>query len=229
MIDGILQVDKEEGITSYDVIRRLKGILGKEQKIGHAGTLDPLATGLLLILLGRATKMEGTIHSYEKVYDVEGVFGYSTDTQDIQGSIIKKDRSVIQPSKEDVEKVIDTYFLGQILQTPPQYSAKKVGGRKAYELARKGENFSLKPVSIYISQFEIVEYTYPVIKCRIKCSSGTYVRTVINDLGEKLGSYATVKGIRRISIGAFNVSEAIPSSQLTLENKENILRRIINI
>jgi len=155
--------------------------------------------------------------------------GYSTDTQDIQGSVIKKDKRAVQPSKEDIEKVIDTYFLGQILQTPPKYSAKKVGGRKAYELARKGQSFSLKPVSIYISQFEIVEYKYPIIKCRIKCSSGTYIRTVINDLGEKLGSYATVRKIRRVSIGDFNVSEAIPSSQLTLENKENILRRVINI
>lgn len=229
MINGIVQIDKEKGITSYDVIRRLKTILDKGQKIGHAGTLDPLATGLLLVLLGKATKMESVIHSYEKVYDVEGEFGYSTDTQDILGSIFKKDETGVQPSKEDIVEVIDKYFLGILLQTPPKYSAKKIKGRKAYELAREGKSVLLEPVKISVSQFEIIEYSYPIIKCRIMCSSGTYIRTLINDLGERLGIYATTKEIRRISIGAFNVSEAIPSSLLTLENKENILRRVINI
>ncbi len=229
MIDGILQIDKETSITSYDVIRRLRKIFGNEQKIGHAGTLDPLATGLLLILLGRATKMERVIHSYEKVYDVKGELGYCTDTQDVCGNVIRKDLTVKEPVKEDIEKVINTCFLGQILQTPPIYSAKKIMGKRAYEFARKGESVLLNPVCINISQFEIVEYEYPTIKCRIKCSSGTYIRTLINDLGEKLGVYATTKEIRRVSIGSFSVEEALPSTLLTLENKGNILRRVINI
>ncbi len=229
MIDGILNIDKELDITSYDVIRKLKKIIGKDQKIGHAGTLDPLASGLLVILLGKATKLMNTFLSYEKVYEVVGQFGFCTDTQDMEGEILHKDEKGVKPTWEEIEKVIETNFIGEVSQIPPRYSAKKVHGRKAYDLAREGKEIVLSPVKIYISQFEIYEYEYPHFKCKIKCSSGTYVRTLINDLALKLGTYATTKELRRISVGDFDVKEAISSKDITEGNRDNILRRVINV
>ncbi len=229
MIDGILIVDKQEGITSYDVIRKLKRVFEKGQKIGHAGTLDPIATGLLIILLGKATKLMNTIHSYEKVYEVEGEFGYATDTQDRQGVVTNRDLGMKKFSKEEIDQVIEKHLLGQISQMPPNYSAKKIHGQRAYDLAREGKEVALKPVDINVSSFEIYEYDYPKFKCMIKCSTGTYVRTLIYDLGIRLNTYATTKELRRISVGNFNVTEAISSTQLREENRESILRRVINI
>ena len=229
MIDGILIIDKELGITSYDVIRKLKRVFGKEQKIGHAGTLDPFATGLLIILLGKATKMMNTFHTYEKTYLVEGELGYCTDTQDREGKVIKKDEKGITPSRDEIEIVIEKNFMGDITQIPPMYSAKKVEGRKAYDLAREGKELILKPVNISVSQFEVYEYEYPILKCKIKCSTGTYIRTLIHDLGIKLGTYATTKELRRVTIGSFDVKESVSSTDITDENMENILRRVINI
>lgn len=229
MIDGILIIDKEKGITSYDVIRKLKKILDKGQKIGHAGTLDPLASGVLVILLGRATKMMEKIHSYEKVYEAQGEFGYRTDTQDIQGKVIDRDLNTTVFSREDIEHTIDQYLIGDIQQIPPRYSAKQIGGKRAYDLAREGKDFELKPIQVSVSVFEVYEYDYPTFKCKIKCSTGTYIRTLINDLGIKLGTYATMKNLRRVSIGGFNVSEALSSKEISAENRENILRRVINI
>ena len=229
MIDGILIIDKELGITSYDVIRKLKRILGKEQKIGHAGTLDPFATGLLVILLGKATKMMNTFHTYGKTYLVEGELGYCTDTQDREGKVIKKDEIGITPSRDEIETVIEKNFMGDITQIPPMYSAKKVEGRNAYDLAREGKEVILKPVNISVSQFEVYEYEYPILKCKIKCSTGTYIRTLIHDLGIKLGTYAITKELRRVTIGSFDVKEAVLSKDITEENRENILRRVINI
>ncbi len=229
MIDGILIIDKEEGITSYDVIRKLKRVIGKDQKIGHAGTLDPFATGLLVILLGRATKMMNTFHTYEKTYLVEGELGYSTDTQDRDGVIVKKDESKTVPSRDEIEGIIENHFIGNITQIPPMYSAKKVQGIKAYDLARDGKEVELKPVNISVSQFEVYEYEYPILKCKIKCSTGTYIRTLIHDLGMKLGTYATTKELRRVTIGSFDVKEAVLSKDITDEDRENILRRVIKI
>ncbi len=229
MTDGILIIDKESGITSYDVIRKLKWVFEKGQKIGHAGTLDPLASGLLVVLLGKATKMMEQIHSYEKVYDVEGEFGISTDTQDILGKVIAKDDINREFSMEDIENVIEKNFMRDFYQTPPRYSAKQIKGQRAYDLAREGKEFELKPVKVTVSVFEVYEYKHPLFKCKVKCSTGTYIRTLINDLGLKLGTYATMVNLRRISIGNFNVNEAVPSNNLTIDNRENILRRVINI
>ncbi len=229
MIDGILLVDKEVGITSFDVIRRLKKVIQEKIKIGHAGTLDPFASGLLVILLGKGTKLMNTFHTYEKVYEVEALLGFSTDTQDIQGKEVEKDLKGIKPSKEEIVEVIERELLGDILQKPPMYSAKRVKGERAYSLARRGEYVDLEPKQISVSQFEVYEYEYPTLKCKIKCSTGTYIRTLVHDLGTKLGTYATSKNLRRISIGSFNVNEAIKSDELLELGKENILRRVINV
>lgn len=229
MIDGILIVDKELGITSYDVIRKLKRIFEKNQKIGHAGTLDPLASGLLIVLLGKATKMMNTFHSYEKVYEVTAQLGFCTDTQDMEGSVLTRDESNREPSRDEMEKIIEDNLIGDISQIPPIYSAKKIEGKKAYDLAREGKEVVLKPTTISVSQFEVYEYEYPMFKCKIKCSTGTYIRTLIHDLGLKLGTYATTKELRRVSIGSFDVKESVLSKDITDENSENILRRVINI
>ena len=227
MIDGILLIDKQKGITSFDVIRKVKRILGREQKIGHAGTLDPLASGLLIILLGKATKLMNTFHTYEKEYEVTGQLGFATETQDMEGKIVYKDEMGIKPSMEDIKKIIEKNFLGNISQTPPNYSAKKIHGQKAYDLARKGHDFTIEKKDIFVSQFEVYEYVFPILKCKIKCSTGTYIRTLINDLGIKLDTYATVLDLRRVSIGDFNVVEAVSSNQIL--DRGELLRRVINI
>ena len=229
MIDGILLIDKEVGITSYDVIRRLKKTIQEKIKIGHTGTLDPFASGLLVILLGKGTKLMNTFHTYEKVYEVEAILGFSTDTQDIEGKEVEKDLKSIKPTKEEIVRVIEREFLGDILQKPPMYSAKMVKGERAYFLARRGEYVDLEPKKVYVSQFEVYEYEYPTLKCKIKCSTGTYIRTLVHDLGIKLGTYATSKNLRRTSIGSFNVSESIKSMDIVELGKENILRRVINV
>lgn len=223
MIDGILLIDKEVGITSYDVIRRLKKVLEKGQKIGHGGTLDPFASGLLLVLLGKGTKMMERIHSLEKEYLVKGEFGFSTDTQDITGKVLEK--NTVIPKIDDIEKVVKESFLGNISQIPPMYSAKKIKGKKSYELARKGESVELKPKEIYIKEFEILKYEYPNIECRIVCSSGTYVRTLIHDLGIRLGTYATAKELRRTHIGEFSILDALSSKDI----KEGVEKDVIDI
>lgn len=215
MIDGILLINKEEGITSYDVIRRLKKTLPKKQKIGHAGTLDPFATGLLIILLGRYTKKMVEILEMEKEYIVTAEFGYATDTQDIKGEKIMECDIKTPIQQADIENVLQKEYHGNISQIPPQYSAKKIKGKKAYEYARKGEKFEIPAKDIYIEEFKIVEYSWPKVQFKVVCSSGTYVRTLIDDLAKSLDSCATAVALERTRIGGFNVEEALPSSDIT--------------
>lgn len=215
MIDGILLIDKEENITSYTAIRMLKRILPKGQKIGHAGTLDPFATGLLIVLLGKATKLMDTIHSLAKEYVVKAEFGYATDTQDYTGEKIKTSSTLIQIFEEELKENISKYFLGDISQLPPQYSAKKINGQKAYDLARQGKTVVLQPRGINISKFDITDYSWPFVTFKIKCSTGTYIRTLVNDLGEKVGTYATAVELRRTRIGKFLVENAVSTKTLS--------------
>lgn len=223
MIDGILLIDKEEGISSYDVIRKVKKNVGKGEKIGHSGTLDPFASGLLILLFGKGTKLMNTILSLKKEYIVEGVLGISTDTQDITGNVLKQSSNVT--TIEDINDTIEKNFLGNILQTPPLFSAKKVNGKRAYEIARAGDTVELKPKEITVYEFNVLKYEYPVVQCSVVCSSGTYIRTLINDLGIKLDTLATAKSLRRVSIGNFNVNESVSSKDIN----ENILDMVIDI
>lgn len=224
MIDGILLIDKEAGITSYDVIRKLKKVLPKKQKIGHAGTLDPFATGLLIILLGKGTKLMTSILDFKKEYIVTGEFGYQTDTQDSEGKVINE-KSSEHISKEDINEKIREKFLGEFEQTPPSYSAKKIDGKKAYDLARKGIEVNLIPKKIIVEKFEIVNYKWPQVEFKIVCSSGTYIRTLINDLGIELGTFATAVELRRTKIGKFQVDEAVKSENIS----EGIESEIISL
>jgi len=222
MIDGILIIDKEEGITSYDVIRKLKMFFPKGQKIGHGGTLDPFATGMLLILLGKCTKLMEKIHTLKKEYIVQGKFGYMTDTQDITGRTVSQSDKIV--SKEDIQEYINENLLGNISQLPPLYSAKKVQGQRAYDLAREGKDISLRPKDIQVRTFEILEYNWPTISFRIVCSSGTYVRTLINDLGIGVGSFATAQALRRTRIGEFTLDNSVKSASIN----NDVLKSIIS-
>jgi tRNA pseudouridine55 synthase len=226
MIDGILLIDKEEGITSYDVIRKLKKSLPKGQKIGHAGTLDPFATGLLVILLGKGTKLMEKFHTFQKRYTVKAEFGYATDTQDLTGIKIAQVPNLKPISKKEIQDVIESSFKGEILQLPPIYSAKKIHGQKAYTLARQGQEVSLERKEIRVDEFTITEYAWPFVTFNILCSTGTYVRTLIDDLGRNLDSLATAVSLRRECIGNFVVTSSIKSKDI---EKVDIQEEILNL
>lgn len=227
MIDGILLVDKQKGITSYDVIRDIKRKLDKKAKIGHAGTLDPFATGMLIILLGKGTKLMELFHTLSKEYVVEAKLGISTDTQDITGEIVNT--SSVVPSIEDIKNVISEKYIGSISQVPPKYSAKKVNGRKAYDMARQGLEFELKPKAVTVYSYDVLDYVYPVLKARIVCSTGTYIRTLINDLGLDLDCLATAYSLRRTKIGNYNIDNAISCDVLREMSFEQIQSKIISV
>jgi len=215
MIDGILLINKQAGITSYDVIRKLKRILPQGQKIGHGGTLDPFATGLLIILLGEYTRKMVEILEMEKEYVVKAQFGYATDTQDITGKKIKGISDLRAVKQAEVEKLIKENFIGEISQTPPQFSAKKIKGKKAYELAREGKEVKLQPKVVTVKSFEIIGYDWPFVTFKIVCSSGTYVRTLVNDLGLLLGTFATAVKLERTRIGEYTLENAIKSEEIS--------------
>ncbi len=214
MIDGILLIDKEKDLTSYDVVRKLKRILPKGQKIGHGGTLDPFATGLLIMLLGKSTKQMQNILGMEKEYLVQAEFGYATDTQDVTGEKTNISKDLKKISKEQIQKTVEKNFLGTVLQTPPQFSAKKIKGKKAYEYARKKQWVELESKKIDVKKFDVVDYDWPVISFSVVCSSGTYIRTLIHDLGRKLRSYSTAINLKRIRIGKQTLEEAIDSEHI---------------
>jgi len=229
MINGILLINKEKGITSYDVIRKLKRILKKGQKIGHAGTLDPFATGLLIILLGKYTKKMETILRLEKEYIVKGEFGYATDTQDVTGKKINESKDSFKVSKEQIQKIINENFVGKVLQTPPQFSAKKIKGKKAYEYARKGQKVTLPPKEVEVKSFEIINYDWSYVQFKIICSSGTYIRTLVNDLGEMVGAYATAVELERARIGNYTLEDALDSTKIQREiGRELVEEHLLN-
>ncbi len=223
MINGILLVDKEKGITSYDVIRGIKRKYPKGTKIGHTGTLDPFATGLLIIMIGRqATKLMDRFHKLKKRYIVDAQFGFETDTQDITGIVVSKSDDGIVPTEEDIRTTIEKNFQGSIKQIPPRYSAKKINGKKAYELAREDKKFELKPKEIEIYKFKILDYNYPNIKLEVLCATGTYIRTLVHDLARTLGTYATATDLRRTEIGEFSVDD-VDGSIIEIDKVKKIL------
>lgn len=229
MIDGILLINKQKDITSYDVIRKLKRVLPKGQKIGHGGTLDPFATGLLIILLGKGTKLMNNIHLLNKEYIVKAEFGYATDTQDITGEKTDTSENLKEVSKENIENAINMKLLGEIYQTPPMFSAKKINGKKAYDLARQGKKVSLEPKKVTIHTFDLIHYKWPYSTFFISCSTGTYVRTLINDLGNEIRTYGTAVELERVKIGSFDIKDAFNSEEISLENNQKIMDNVINL
>lgn len=213
-MEGIINVNKPTGITSFDVIRVLRKVL-KERRIGHTGTLDPLAEGVLVVCLGRTTRLVQDIENYSKVYLAGFELGYSTDTYDIEGKIIERSekRSV---TREELEKVIKK-FIGDIKQVPPMYSALKVDGQRLYDLARQGIEVERKSRDIHIDFIEIVDFDGEKGKIRCGVSKGTYIRSLIDDIGKELGTYATMNSLVRERVGESQLSDSY-----TLEEIEKL-------
>ena len=203
-LNGIILVDKPCGWTSHDVIGKLRGIL-HERRIGHSGTLDPMATGLLVVFVGRATRGVEFAEADSKEYIAGLRLGVSTDTQDITGNTLKISNTV--PPRTELEQTLGA-FKGEISQIPPMYSAIKVGGKKLYELARRGESVDRKPRRVTIDKLEVVDendgdYIFDVV-----CSKGTYIRTLCNDIGDALGCGGCMSSLRRVKAGAFSIEHA---------------------
>ena len=203
-MNGILLVDKPQGWTSHDVVGKLRGIL-HERRIGHSGTLDPLATGLLVVFVGRATRAVEFAEAHSKEYIAGLRLGMTTDTQDITGNVLHE---TVQNISENELKSVFSEFLGDIQQIPPMYSAIKIGGKKLYELARKGESVERKPRNVNISKLELTGRNGNDYVLDVCCSKGTYIRTLCNDMGEKLGCGGCMSSLRRIKAGAFDIADA---------------------
>lgn len=223
--DGILLVDKNEGETSSDVVRKIKKTVNV-RKVGHAGTLDPFATGLLIVLLGQGTKLSPYLMPGRKRYRATIRLGVETDTLDLTGQII---RSRPVPDLDPWEiKECTLEFIGEIEQIPPIYSAVNLNGKRAYKLARKGINIELKKRSVRIYSIEIISIELPYITMEIECSGGTYIRSLAADIGEKLNTCAHLKALRRLASGSFNVIDAIDLKMSgDAELKHDIQKKII--
>lgn len=205
-MNNILFIDKPSGITSFDVIRKLRQKLGI-RKMGHAGTLDPLATGLLIIGLEKATKELAQYMGLPKEYEVLIAFGKVSTTYDADGELRIMNDELRIVRREELEKILQN-FVGEIDQTPPSFSAKRINGQRAYDIARKGERVDLKPVKVRIDSVEILDWNWPLVRLRVKCGKGTYIRSIAHDLGQKIGCGAYVKELRRTAIGDFRVENA---------------------
>ena len=214
---GFLIVNKPKGITSFDVIRKLKPIL-KEKRIGHVGTLDPFASGVLIIALGRYTKLFFLFDDLYKEYIAEGVFGESRDTDDVEGRVLEKTKNQNILSFNELEALIKNNFLGSILQKPPIYSAKKIDGKRAYDLARENKEFQLKSVNVFINNIELLEYNYPYFRIKTSVSKGTYIRAIVRDIGEITNNLAYTKDLIRTSIGDYNIDNAINLENINPHN-----------
>lgn len=204
-MDGVLVIDKPEGLTSHDVVVAARRLFG-EKRIGHTGTLDPLATGVLPLACGRATRLVRFLSAAEKEYEATVLFGVTTDTLDVTGEEIS--RSGRAPSRETLVAALRS-FEGEQLQMPPAYSAKKVAGRRAYELARRDEPVALDPVRVRVSRIELLEDGNDRCRVRLTCSAGFYVRALVRDLGERCDTGATLEALRRTRSGDFTLDEAI--------------------
>ncbi len=203
-LNGIMLIDKPCDWTSHDVVGKLRGIL-HERRIGHSGTLDPMATGLLVVFVGRATRAVEFAEADSKEYIAGLRLGISTDTQDITGNTLKRSNSL--PSKAELEQALSA-FKGEISQIPPMYSAIKVGGRKLYELARRGESVERKPRRVTIDKLDIIGENESDYVLDVVCSKGTYIRTLCNDIGDTLGCGGCMSSLRRVKAGAFSIEKA---------------------
>lgn len=215
-MDGIIVVNKEKNWTSFDVTKKLRSIL-HEKKIGHTGTLDPLAEGVLVVCAGTATKLVDTISGTEKVYEAEMQLGINTDTEDITGSVLEE--RPVEVTETEVRNVISS-FIGTYDQIPPMYSAKKINGKKLYDLARQGKTVERKANRITIHDIKILELRLPYIKMEVTCSKGTYIRTLCKDIGEKLGTGAAMTALLRTRVGKYALADSHKISELSdLEQK----------
>jgi tRNA pseudouridine55 synthase len=222
---GFLLVDKESGWTSHDVVAKIRGAVGG--KTGHSGTLDPLATGLLVIGLGRSTRLLRFIQGFDKEYVATAQFGVATDSLDADGSVLSRDPLPVDQG--EVEAAAGR-FVGDILQVPPMVSARKVEGRRLYALARKGEEVDREPRPVHIAELEILDLApsdYPVVTFRLVCGSGTYVRTLADDMARSLGGRAHLIALRRTRSGSLEVADARPVSAIAAAAEDDSIDELI--
>lgn len=211
MINGIINVYKEKGFTSHDVVAKLRGIL-KQKKIGHTGTLDPDAVGVLPVCLGKGTRLCDMLTDETKTYVAGLLLGSETDTQDTSGTVLKEgDTSAL--TDEQVETVIAS-FVGNQMQIPPMYSALKVNGKKLYELAREGKEVERKARPVTFYAINILEMNLPHVKIEVTCSKGTYIRTLCHDIGQKLGCGGCMESLVRTKVGRFEISESLTLKEI---------------
>lgn len=225
-LDGVLLVDKAEGMTSHDVVALVRRQLGIK-KVGHCGTLDPIATGLLLITIGRGTKVQDLLMSEDKEYVGTLTLGASTSTQDRQGEVIET-KPVPEFSEEQVRAAFDK-FRGDFYQTPPMVSAKKHGGVPLYKLARQGKVVEREPRFVHVYRYTLDRVALPDVDFSVLCSKGFYVRTYAHDIGEALGCGAHLKALRRTKSGRFDVEGALTVDQIKNSPREEIVRRILSL
>ena len=222
-MDGIVIVDKPQGWTSQDVTARLRRVFGT-RRIGHGGTLDPMATGVLPVFVGRATRAVEFFEHAEKIYETVLRLGITTDTEDMTGTVLTEEN--VSFTEEQLQETLAA-FRGEILQVPPMYSALKVNGQKLCDLARKGKTVERQPRPITIHELTLVERGENTLRFRVRCSKGTYIRTLCKDIGEKLGCGGCMESLRRVAAGEYTVDEAVPlQTLLDTEEPEKYLRDV---
>jgi len=227
-LEGIIVVNKPKGITSFDVIRKLKKIL-KTKKIGHTGTLDPLAIGVMLVCVGKATKLASDLEAKNKIYIADFDIGYATDTYDVEGKKIAE--NIIEVSKENLEQSIKK-FIGNIKQVPPMYSAIKIDGNKLYHLARKGIEVERPKRDVTIEYINLLDFKNNKAKIETEVSKGCYIRSLIYDIGQDLGTYATMTALQRKQVGEYSLENSYNLEQIeemTLNNDFKFLKTVEEI
>lgn len=223
-LEGVLLIDKPCGLTSHDVVDKVRRKL-KMKRIGHAGTLDPMATGLLIMLVGKATKLSQYLMSLDKTYEGTIKLGESTNTYDGEGEVMTK-RSVPSLTLEEVAAVVSSH-LGDQYQKPPMFSAVKINGQPLYKMARQGKEVEREPRFIRISRFDVVRFDSPEVDFSLDCTKGTYVRSLANDIGEKIGCGGYLSGLRRIASDKFNLNDAITLERFLEATPEEISKALI--
>lgn len=216
---GLLLIDKPEGITSFGAVARIKRLAGVK-RVGHTGTLDPMATGVLPVLIGRPTVLCDCLLEADKEYIAQIQLGVTTDTLDRTGTVLKT--SPVSVSKERLQKVLQG-FLGKSMQLPPMYSALKKDGVRLYELARNGQEVERRPREIEIKELELLHFENGLFSVRVACSKGTYIRSLAADIGERLATGAVLTGLRRTKTAGFSVGDCIPLEQITADNISSLL------
>ena len=223
MINGIINVYKQKGYTSFDVVAIMRGILG-QKKIGHTGTLDPDAEGVLPVCAGNATKLCDMLTDKSKEYVATFVLGIKTDTLDITGKVLEERKPKV--SIEDLKASINS-FVGGYNQYPPMYSAKKINGKKLYELARDGKEVERKPVFVEIIGIETMDISYPYVTIKVSCSKGTYIRSLCEDIGAKCGELACMTSLKRTRVGNFTLDKALTLDEITALRDEGKLLQAV--
>jgi len=221
---GFLLIDKDPNMTSHDVVDVVRRKL--RCKVGHTGTLDPFATGLLIMVLGKATRLADYMQKQDKEYEVEMELGEERDSYDITGALVEQ-REVGEISEEKIKSALSE-FVGEIEQVPPMHSAVKFEGRRAYKFAREGKRVSLNKRKITIYDIALLEAKLPLVRFKVRCSSGTYIRSLVHDIGVNLGTLAFTKSLRRTEVGKFDVDNAIGLRNFLDMNEEEIDKKVLD-